>query len=293
MSLEQLKTWLASRLRDDRFGYVCWTPDFMGFGNVLYLLHWADTLQQNGINVRVLQTGAVRIWLPVFPELRPLLIERAAVGVRQVRLMPWSEAGRAALPPDLVAAEQSRDPGDEYASFLSAYLLPGARRALAAQPVADDSRLVVNVRRGDYYSDPDNRRHYGFPIVPYLQTAVRGALASGGPAGEILVVSDDPAWCEANLSFLRDLAPTVTFADRSDGPVGDFFLMVAHRRLVMTNSTFSYWAARIGTQIHGDNHRQIWAPRFFDRSRDGGRSTLVDERWTIVEEIPGGWDLPS
>lgn len=290
----RLKRAMATRLRSPKHGFVCWTPDFMGFGNVLYLLHWAATQRTNGTGrCWVLQTGATTPWLPVFPELKELLIARDDVGVRQPRVLPWSQAGRAALPAELLRGEVPPDKDEPYRTFTEAYLVPGARRYLALQPTDRFSgdRLVVNVRRGDYYSDPDNRASFSFPIETYLRLAVPAALDADGPVEEIQVVSDDPAWCREHLGFLSHLAPHLTIEDRTGGPVADFFRLVQTRRLVMTNSTFSYWAAMLGNAIHGDNHAQVWAPRFFDRSVNQGRSQLLDDRWSIVEDIPGGWRI--
>lgn len=165
----RLKRALATRLRSPKHGFVCWTPDFMGFGNVLYLLHWAATQRTNGTGrCWVLQTGATTPWLPVFPELKELLIARDDVGVRQPRVLPWSQAGRAALPAELLRGEVPPDKDEPYRTFTEAYLVPGARRYLALQPTDRFSgdRLVVNVRRGDYYSDPDNRASFSFPSRP-------------------------------------------------------------------------------------------------------------------------------
>lgn len=107
---------------------------------------------------------------------------------------------------------------------------------------------------------------------------------------EILVVSDDVTWCRRELAWLADLVVVRHLDDPA--PVRDFAAVAGARRMVITNSTFSYWAAHLSNLVHGDNHAEVWAPRFFDRTQNGGDSWLLDERWSIVEDLPGGWDLP-
>lgn len=269
---------------------IVWTPAYMGFGNVLYVLHWVSTARSRGYALWALETPALRPWLPVFPELTDLVVTPEQVRFSDARLMPFSPAGRERLPGGMYAAVKPLDPARPFADFLNRYLMPGLERHTPFTPRPDDrAHLWVNVRRGDYYSHPRHRQEYGFDVEAYVRVALAGTLAQDGPVEAITVVSDGIDWCQAHLSFLDDVAP-VTFAPASDGPVRNFVDIAHARRLILTNSTFSYWAAMNGNVLHGDNHAEVWAPRFFDRTTNEGRSTLVDERWSIVEDIPGGWD---
>ena len=171
--------------------------------------------------------------------------------------------------------------------FLRDVLLPGADLGDGAGPGQEDV-LVVNVRRGDYYDNADIRKQYGFDVVSYLRIAVQGSVTNDGVPPAIQVVSDDVGWCRNELGWLTEVAPVDWKA--GSNPQSDFATVANARRAIITNSTFSYWAAHVSNVLHGDNHAQIWAPRFFDRSQNGGRSWLLDERWSVVEDIPGGWD---
>ncbi len=264
---------------------MCWTPDFMGYGNVLHLLHWVATQRVFGNQVWALTTGALGPWLPVFPELATLCIDKGDVRLTDRRVAPWSTAGRQHLSDALHRGAVPADPSAPYDHFLTTYLAPGARRR--GSPTHGGDHLTINVRRGDYYSDPDNRRNFGFDIVGYLRVAVPAALDRDGVVRQISVISDDPEWCQRNLGFITPWAEVVDF--RTTGPVEAFFELVASPRLVMTNSTFSYWAAHLGVLLHQGDPRQIWAPGFFDRQHDPGHG-LIDPRWSVVESIPGGWD---
>ena len=270
------------RARSNRI--VCWTPDFMGYGNVLHLLHWVATERVHGNQVWALTTGALGPWLPVFPELAPLCIDKGDVRLTDRRVAPWSAAGRQHLSDALHRGAIPLDPEAPFDHFLSTYLAPGAHRH--GLPVYGRDHLTINVRRGDYYSDPDNRRNFGFDIVGYLRVAVPAALERDGAVRHISVISDDPQWCEHHLGFLGSWADAVDYP--TVGPVDAFFELVASPRLAMTNSTFSYWAARLGRVLRDEDPGQIWAPRFFDRQHEQDHG-LIDPRWSVVESIPGGW----
>lgn len=271
---------------------VIWTPDFMGFGNLLYLLHWAHTARAVGHPLWVLTTPALDPWRTVFPELLELCLERDEVRWSDARIMPWSEAGRAALPPGFYDSITPLSPEEPFRDFISGYLLPGARRSMP-RPNQDPHRLLVNVRRGDYYSHPTHLQQYGFAVAGYVEAAVRGSLAHQGPVRSVRVVSDDVGWCRDHLTCLYELDAEITFSDPGDTAVSNFFEIADARRLVITNSTFSYWGALLSNLLHPGSEADIWAPRFFDRTRHGGRSPLLDERWSIIESLPGGWDPPE
>lgn len=259
----------------------------MGFGNVLLVALWAHEETLAGRPTLVLATDASRGWFETFPALRSLLVERSEVRFTDRRVMPWSSAHKAATAASDEQPESLIDM-DAVRRFLDDVLLPGSPVMAPDFADRDPNLLVINVRRGDYYSDPEVRGQYGFDLEPYLRLAVERSCAADGPPSRIVVVSDGMAWCQARLGWLSDWAPVEYAA--SSGAVGDFLTVAAARRIVLTNSTFSYWAAYVSNAVRSDNHQQVWAPRFFDRSRNDGRSWLLDEQWSVVEEIPGGWD---
>ena len=285
---QAVKKWVGPVLARVRRGrVVAWTPDWMGFGNVLLLGQWAIEGRAVGEDRWILRTPALQPWLETFPGLRSISLDRNEVRFFDERVMPWSAAQRAKLGRHVVAPHAPIDIA-MVERFIRSVLLPGSSLPTSVSP---SDHLVVNVRRGDYYSDPEIRKQYGFDLATYLETALRSSVARDGSPSSIIVVSDDIEWCQRELDWLTAVAPT-TWKVNSN-PIDDFVTVSSARRAVLSNSTFSYWAAHLGNVLHGDNHASIWAPRFFDRSQNGGRSWLLDERWSIVEELPGGWDEPE
>lgn len=260
---------------------VAWTPRWMGFGNQALAWFWAWRGRARGVERRVLRTSSMRPWLEEFPAAETLTVERARVRLTDQRLVPWripSDDGAPPFTQDWSAAELR--------CFVDEVLLGSLVHHERRHRVGVDADvLVVNVRRGDYY-DTEHVRTWGFDIDGYLRLAVPEALRDA-PAAGIHVVSDGPDWCRAELGWLGDHAP-VTYADPPHGPRDHFATIASARRLVVTNSTFSYWAGYVGDVLHGDDH-EVWAPRFFNSTQNEGRSWLLGPRWHVVESLPGGW----
>ena len=252
------------------------TPDGLGFGNFLYLWLRADIRQDQGHDYRVVHVSTMDPWLELLPTVRDRLL------IRREEVRPWDR----------------RDPswgqrfGEEFTReqlhhFIRRHLLPSELTV----PVESRARtLTVNVRRGDYYSDPDLRGRYAFDIAGYVGQALTRAVEVGGPVDQVVVVSDGIEWCRASLDGLlsRDGAQ-VTYASAVDSPMDNFRTVCTSSRIIGTNSTFSYWAAYVSNVLHG-RESQVVMPAFHARHMDSGRAYQLDPDWEIIHDIPGGWD---
>lgn len=262
---------------------VNWTPEFMGFGNILYLWAWAHAHQHETPLRQVLVTDKMRYWIPFFPAIQERLVEHGDVGLLDRREHAWA-----------VPAEHSGDrrgyTDESRAAFVQDWLLTSlALQGLAGSDLAGNDVLTVNVRRGDYYSNPAHRPEFAIDLVAYLRLAVPQALAAGGPARRIHVVSDDVAWCRSHLNWLSDLTDQVTYPGPDDGPIANFRDVCASRRLVISNSTFSIWGAAVAGTAFGRDATSVWAPAFFQRRYGPGRCYEYDAQWNFVDELPDGW----
>ena len=255
---------------------VLWTQPGLGFANVLYLWLVAAARRARGNDVVVRHQPVMDSWLPVLPRLRELTVDPAAVRFRDRRDLGFHQA---------FGADFTRD---ELESFVRDYLLDTPLLG-DVKPSGDEVPLTVNVRRGDYYSVTRYRGMYSFDVAEYLRVAVTASVAADGPVGLLRVVSDDPDWCRLKLGFLAEYADHVEHFDAGQ-PHEHFRALASARRLVLANSTFSYWGAHVSNVVHVDNHAQVWAPWFHRRDIDGGRAWHLDPRWSVVRDIPGGWD---
>lgn len=252
---------------------VLWTDFHQGVGNFLYLWLWADTHTRPGAPCLVLGSPAMDLWFEEFPAVRPLVVKRG-----DVRLTDRREV----LSPQGFGMQFG---ADDLERFVRARILHGRSIEAALARLVDPDRVVINIRRGDYYSDLRFRGSYGIDLVAYVREAMAATMAQGTPSA-IHVVSDGPDWCRERLGWLADYAP-LTFAEPN--AAANLATIATARRLVLTNSTFSYWGGYISNVIHG-NHADVVAPWFHSRAIHHGRAYQLDPRWTIVRDIPGGWD---
>ncbi len=234
-------------------------PAGLRFGNWLYL--WLDAHQRTarGDRTVVLEAPGMDEWLDAFPALRALTVSPDLVRFHDRR--DWGEHSWS----QRFGIDFTRDSLD---AFISAFLAPYIE--------ADDSgTLVVNIRRGDYYSNPGLRERYGFDQLGYL----RDALARVGPGERSLIVSDDPAWCRENiLGMLEAVSERVDFADRD--AVRNFTAVAGASRIIGTNSTFSYWGAYVAGVLH--ESPAVVMPRFHARLPHGSEADQLDPHWLAL-----------
>ena len=113
-------------------------------------------------------------------------------------------------------------------------------------PPSDDNRpySAIHVRRGDYVDNAIIAAKFGPLEVPYFVEALRNSGAS-----KVVIVSDDGDWCgeilapaiESELGICVEVARGGTFLE-------DFATLTRAETLVLSNSTFSWWAAFVGQQ---------------------------------------------
>lgn len=235
-------------------------PVGLRLGNWLYLWLRAHEESSRGRPTVVLSAPDMSPWLDAFPHLRSLTIEHRDLRFHDRRV--WDHEYR-----------YQRYGVDFTRTGLEAFV----KDAIAPQLLSTGSSdLVVNVRRGDYFTDAAAQAKFGFDQVGYLREALRLA----GSADRIFVVSDDPGWCRRNLDdVLRMFAREVEFAPRD--PLGNFRQIAGARRLIGMNSTFSYWGAYVAGTL--DEAAVIVMPRFHARMDGVSDAYQLDPRWIAIE----------
>jgi glycosyltransferase involved in cell wall biosynthesis len=103
---------------------------------------------------------------------------------------------------------------------------------------------ILQVRRGDYYKFPD---HHPQLIPDYFYKAVNQINPN-----KILIFSDDIDWCKKNLTFsIKCEYNTQSFPDYLE-----LYMMTLCKNLVVSNSSFGWWAA----YLNSNPHRKIYVP---------------------------------
>jgi hypothetical protein len=131
--------------------------------------------------------------------------------------------------------------------------------------------IVLNVRRGDYLM-PANQRLIGLATRDYYAEAL-AVLRASGIDGTVYVASDSLEDAMRELKGLGDLSPIEVPAGTD--PFETLVLLSRADAFVAANSSFSWWAAYLGTRPG----RPVIAPRpWFTDSE-------VDDR----DLLPGSW----
>ncbi|MCW2738251.1 MAG: hypothetical protein JWN97_2895 [Nocardioides sp.] len=244
----------------------------------------AFEMRRQGMDMVCLRTPPMDRWLPVFGHRAAELV----VEPGDVRLTDRRERG---------LHNEFGPHYDEHvlARFIEGFLEPSGILDPGRVPEAlrvTDRDVVVNVRRGDYVTNEANWRSYGFDVDDYLRSALARSVDVGGPIRRILVVSDGIDWCEAHLGWLTDFCEVLDFEDTGQPPEVHLAVLAHAPRLVLANSTFSYWGGYLSAW-RSSRPEQVVAPWFHVRTARDGAAWQLDPRWSIVKDIPTGWALPS
>lgn len=108
-------------------------------------------------------------------------------------------------------------------------------------PIQKYHSIAIHVRKGDYelYTD----KH---PIVSvdYIGAAINYFAAM--KIDNIKFFSDDPLWC-AQMAAVRRMICDIRF---DYDPISSFLDLMSHQHLILSNSTFGYWAAMMRRHLY-------------------------------------------
>lgn len=162
--------------------------------------------------------------------------------------------------------------GDDILSEVSSTLSRAAADNEISVAVDSEGAAAMHVRRGDYLDHPEF-----FPkwFEGYYERVLKVLLAEAEPVD---IFCDDPGWCASAFasyaSRIRIRKPSTEL-----GGIADLLAMAAAKRLAIANSTFSWWAARIGSA----SGQRVYAPsRWLETTRDLDAS-LYQPNWCVIE----------
>lgn len=266
---------------------VLWTPPSLGGGNHLYMWMKAWSGQRAGRDSHVLRRPGMDEWIAMFPRLAPLTISEAQVPFLASREVVWFQHAHEFETGILRGfVEDVLAPSGDFSVLVD--------EAEASQR-ADGVQLVMNIRRGDYYTNPAFTARYGMDLRRYLDEVIEQVGVEGG--ARALVISDDVEWAERSVAAWY---PQIVVArrEKKQGAFGDLAQLVAAPTLVLTNSTFSYWGGYLktwrdgllpGDPARGPGRPRVWAPTFHARGLHGGRAYQLLSSWRTVDNA--AWEV--
>lgn len=146
--------------------------------------------------------------------------------------------------------------------------------APAVPRVQSGAHVAVHVRRGDYL-ESDASARFGVLSDDYYRRAITMLARELGSVVAV-VFSDDPPLVQANL---RLDVPTVYPDQARLPPLQALRLMASCDHFVIANSSFSWWAAWLGT--HGE--KQVVAPEPWSRAPLVSDMPRVPADWRVLE----------
>jgi len=135
--------------------------------------------------------------------------------------------------------------------------------------------VAIHVRRGDYVSDPvASELHLVCDAQWYNNTwdFVRNELGDC----QALVFSDDPQWARENLR----LSGKVFYVsnDSEQEPWVDMALMSQCDHFIISNSTFSWWAAYLAKSPT----KRVYAPKYWFRGQETATLGICPSTWHLL-----------
>lgn len=235
-------------------------------GNWLYEWLAAYTQgQAHGASVRLKSAPGMDEWLAEFPRLKELTTHPADIKFTHIRKIGFHQDVKKNF-----LYQECKD-------FICTYLLASeqfSHRVQAAQQILSPQSIVVNIRRGDYYSNPVIHHDFGIDTVGYITQAIQQATKEK-PADTIVVTSDDITWCKQNLKFLKNYGKVI-FDKENPGPFTDLAFVAASQRIILTNTTFGYWGGYIASFTQD---ARVWVPTIHERAN------LTDSRERPMQHL--------
>ena len=112
--------------------------------------------------------------------------------------------------------------------------------------LSTNNAIALHIRRGDYLSSPDARRHYGNICTESYYTAAVKIMRKLVPYAHFYVFTNDYKYC--TQKYGTDAAITVIPPCTDQSAYHDLLLMAQCPHHILANSSFSWWGTMLSTQ---------------------------------------------
>ncbi len=120
--------------------------------------------------------------------------------------------------------------------------LPLTPRAMEiSDAIRSTESVCVNVRRGDFVSNPEANRFHGVCSLEYFAQGVE-FVSERTANPHLYFFSDDPVWCRENMKF--DVPVTLVDHECAGEKFSSYLTLMSQcRHFVIPNSSFGWWGA--------------------------------------------------
>jgi Glycosyl transferase family 11 len=145
-----------------------------------------------------------------------------------------------------------------------------------ADEIYNSNSLCLNVRRGDYVSNPETNKFHGVQGIDYFEAAIPH-ISQIVENLKIYIFSDDINWCVKNINF--NFPTTFVEYEYPNRKSKDYFrLMSLCKYFIIANSTFGWWAA----WLNQNPNKIVVAPRKWFNDPTIDTSDLTPENWIRI-----------
>lgn len=157
-------------------------------------------------------------------------------------------------------------------NFESVELSKGSLETLREIKKSESPIIALHVRRGDYVTEKVASNYHGTLSKRYYINAVRVVEESIKERCKLFVFSDDIEWCRQNF---HDLNGVTYISGEGKSSVEDMYLMSLCDHHVISNSTYSFWAA-----ILNENARKVVVrPRIWFNKGEDEADHITPKDW--------------
>ena len=142
-----------------------------------------------------------------------------------------------------------------------------------------EPRIAIHMRFGDYLSNPTTRAVHGLSDVSYYVNGVQ-ILLGEIRCNQILLVSDDPKRAYSLFTESFDCRDFEISCAPGSSELEDFALLSHSAGIVISNSSFSWWAAWLGASTFG---ARVIAPTPWFAEPSAADTNLSDRSWTFIK----------
>lgn len=140
--------------------------------------------------------------------------------------------------------------------------------------VNKSNSVSLHIRRGDYAYNPTVNNIHGLCSIEYYKSAML-ILKEKKIDPQIIVFSDDMAWCKENL---HSLSNKIYYVEDTHENYEDLYLMSRCQHNIIANSSFSWWAA----WLNPNPNKIVIAPQKWFKNEEKIENDRLPKEWTTV-----------
>ncbi len=137
--------------------------------------------------------------------------------------------------------------------------------------ISSINSVSIHVRREDYLDKPEK---YPVCSIEYYKEAVK-ILEQKISEPVYFIFSDDTKWFKGNMGFIKN---AIFISDKTYRDCDEFFLMSLCKHNIIANSSFSWWAAKLGK----NRDKLVIAPKMWFGGHIKDTMDIVPSSWIKI-----------